>query len=288
MIFINKSLQEEYERLSRLYPDMEGIDKPLINVSDVLNAYFALADYFADPDAQEQEQMLVGLRSIDLLCSAIGRQAVSYAGQTKYTDPRDICSTLFFGLVKDHAFSDGNKRTALLVLLYQKWTYGYYPSVGVNEFEKLVVAVAANKLSSSFPFLWKKNEKEHDREVKTISSFLRKSIKKKDHTFHLTITMNTFVEALRMNDVNFFVDKGKIHFERSIKQKWPHKPKVLKYAATFGGWTRAIGAATAREALVTLELYDQFQSYQSFINGDETFYSYIAQFEGPLRRLKDE
>ena len=288
MEFINKALQKEYERLIGLYSDIGDLQKPLINVSDVLKAYFALADYFCDPDSQEQEQMLVGLRSIDLLCSALGRQNVSFGGKTKYTEPRDICSTLFYGLVKDLAFADGNKRSALLILLYQLWIYGYYPSVGVNEFEKLVVAVAANKLSSSFPFLWKKTEKEQDREVKTISSFLRKSVKKKDHTFHLTITMNTFVEALQVNSVKCFVDKGKLHFERTIKQKWPHKPKVLKYAAPFGGWTRAIGAATAREALEKLELYDQFPSYQSFVNGDETFYSYIAQFEGPLRRLKDE
>lgn len=118
MRFSNDFCQTEYERLRSLYPDFSEISHPLINVSDVLKAYFALADFFTDPMSEHEESMLVGLRSIDLLCSALGRQTVGYCGKSKYTDPIDICSTLFFGMVKDHAFLDGNKRTALLILIY--------------------------------------------------------------------------------------------------------------------------------------------------------------------------
>lgn len=56
----------------------------------------------------------------------------------------------------------------------------------------------------------------------------------------------------------------------------------------FGGWTRSIGPQTAREILTSLELYDQYADYQSFIDGQEPYYSLIQEFEVPLRRLKDE
>ena len=286
MNFTNEDLQKEYERLIEKYPDGDAFQAPLINVSDVFKAYFALADYFMDPDSDQQETMLVGLRSFDLLCSALGRQTVSYGNKINYKRPIEICSTLFFGLVKDHAFLDGNKRTALLTLLYQLWLYKYYPNVKVREFERLVVAVAANTLEQEFPNHWDRSNKE-DREIKTIASFLRKSVVKKDHSYHITITMRTFVDALTKNGIDYDLDNAKIHFTRTIKHKW-HQPRTLRFATVFGGWTRQVGPTTAREILTNLELYDQFPSYKSFINGEEAFYSYIAEFETPLRNLKDE
>lgn len=288
MEFINKFCQAEYERLRKENPDLGGINHPLINISDVLKAYFALADFFTDPASGNEETMLIGLRSVDLLCSALGRQMTSFGGKAKYTNPIDICSTLFFGLVKDHAFSDGNKRTSLLVLLYQLWLYNYYPVASIKEFEKLVVATAAGSLKQRYEFVWKKYKNEDDPEVKTIAHILRKNTVKKDHTYHISITVRKFVDTLQKHSVSYSIDGGKIHFERKISHRFFQKPECYKYTVTFGGWTRTIGASTARDLLNNLHLYDQFPSYQSFVDGNEAFYSYIQEFEGPLRRLKDE
>lgn len=115
------------------------LDKDLINISDTLKAHYILADYFTDESSgRKSEKMLVGVRSYNLLAFALGRQNVEFAGKRKYKDKLDICSTLFYGLVKDHAFHDGNKRTALLILLYQLQRYGYFPKWEFSEFEKLV------------------------------------------------------------------------------------------------------------------------------------------------------
>ena len=89
--------------------------------------------------------MLVGVRSFNLLTSAICRQICGYNGRRKYTDNIEICATLFFGLVKNHAFHDGNKGTALLTLLAQLQSYNYYPIAKINEFEKLVLSVADDR-----------------------------------------------------------------------------------------------------------------------------------------------
>ena len=98
-------LREAFENDIKCCNDLE-LDKELINISDILKAYYILADYFTDPSAgQEREKMMVGVRSYNLLSSAVGRQCVEFDGKRKYTDKIDICSTLFFGLVKNHSFS---------------------------------------------------------------------------------------------------------------------------------------------------------------------------------------
>lgn len=288
MAFINNEVEQEYTRLSSLCPDVEGLNHPLLNVSDILKAYFSLVDFFSDPSSETAETMMVGLRSADLLYSALSRQSVSYAGKTKYTNPIDICSTLFYGMVKNHAFSDGNKRTALLSLLYQLNLYGFYPNCSVNSYEKLVVAIAANKLPDTFRDAWKKYKKTDDPEIQAISFLLRKMTKRKDHSYHLKITAKDIVQSLENNDVKCTVENGKLHFQRIIPGKFLKKERVLNYSMVFGGWTRSVGAQTAREVLTKLELYDQFPDYQSFIDGQEPYYSLIQDFEGPLRRLKDE
>lgn len=290
MFFYDKELEKEYTRLSTIYPDLPEIQPPLMNVSDALRAYFALADYFMDKSSEYTETMLVGLRSDDLLYSALGRQVVSFGGKAKYTNAIDVCSTLFFGMVKNHSFSDGNKRTALLLLLYQLDRYGYYPCCSVKEYERLVVAVAANTLSTKYNNTWKKYKKFDDVEVRTISHLLRNMTKKKDHSYHLKITFSSMIKALEKHGVSSEIAGGKIHLKRSITQGHSifKTEKKLKYTCVFGGWTRCIGPQTARDMLTALELYNQFPDYQAFIGGEEPYYMLIQNFEGPLRRLKDE
>lgn len=96
--YLPEELQKEYDREHAATPDIEAISPPLINISDVLRAYFILADYFTDPSSgQIVEPMLIGVKNRDLLSSAVCRQIVSYGGRVKYTDKLDICATLFLG-----------------------------------------------------------------------------------------------------------------------------------------------------------------------------------------------
>ena len=291
MQFSNSEVLKEYKRLTLLHPDVPEYKHPLINCSDVLRAYFSLADYFTDPSSESEEKMLIGLRSADLLYSALSRQCVSFNGKVKYKEPIDICSTLLFGMVKNHAFSDGNKRTALLTLLYQLYLYGYYPSCSVKRYEKLIVAIASNNLSSINPYPKKRGKKEfkniEDREVKIISMRLKKMTKRKDHSYHLQISTKDMVQALEQYGTTCDVENGKLHFQRVIDDN-SSEGKKYNYTIIFHGWTRCIGAGVARDILTNLSLYDQFPNYQSFIDGQEPYYSLIQQFEAPLRRLKDE
>lgn len=78
---------------------------------------------------------------------------------------------------------------------------------------------------------------------------------------------------------------SKLHFE---KNGWLGSTKTYQYTASFSGWTRTVGADTARKILSNLNLYDEFTNYKDFIEGKEPMYQLIDDFSGPLRRLKDK
>lgn len=300
MRYMREDLKESYNRYVRDYPDLSELHLPLMNVSDILRAYFILADYFTDATADAKvEKMLIGIRDMNLLVSALGRQNAAFAGVVKYDRPLDICATLFFGLVKNHAFADGNKRTALLTLIYQLDCYGYCPSVSNKEFEGLVVAVASNTLEKTYNKQWKSVDKRYrddntDRCVQVISKLLKKMTKKKDNSFHIDISAREFIDAINaVPDCTAVVDGAKIKFKRRTKTKAKfgiikQPDQVLNYAIPYRGDTRPVGAGTARDVLNALHIYEQYSGYASFCAGADPRYMLIAQFEGPLRRLKDK
>lgn len=286
MEYLPKELKELFEYDLKRCKELD-LDKDMINISDTLKAHYILADYFTDESSGRQsEKMLVGVRSYGLLASALGRQNVEFAGKRKYTDKLDICSTLFYGLVKDHAFHDGNKRTALLILLYQLQQYGYFPQQKFNEFEKLVVSIADNKLSSTYRSVWKKFDKMEDPEIKTISYILRRLVVKKDNSFHMNITTKEFCKMLENTGVEWILEGQKIKFVRYVRGFI--KNKKLTYTINFYGWTRPVLVKMARDTANALLLSSEYPSFSSWADGDSSIYRTVCDFEMPLRRLKDK
>ena len=53
----------------------------------------------------------------DRLASAVSRQSVGSYDSLKWTALHHVAATLFFGLATNHAFDNGNKRTALMAML---------------------------------------------------------------------------------------------------------------------------------------------------------------------------
>ncbi len=286
MEYLPKEIRDAYEHDKKNCPDL-AFERDLINVTDVLKAHYILADYFTDESSgEETEKMLVGVRSYDLLASALGRQNVEFEGKRKYTNKLDICSTLFYGLVKDHAFHDGNKRTALLILLYQLQRYGYYPQRQFAEFEKLVVSVADNRLPAVYKNVWKKFHKIDDAEIKSISYIIKRLVVKKNNSFHMDITTKEFCKMLENTGVKVTLEGKKLKFERTIRSFL--KNKKLTYTVNFYGWTRPVQVKMFRDTANALSLLDEYPSFSSMANGDSSIYRTICEFEMPLRRLKDK
>lgn len=60
---------------------------------------------------------LVRITDLGLADSAVSRPHASYAGEEFYPSIEAKAATLLFGIARNHAFIDGNKRVALLATL---------------------------------------------------------------------------------------------------------------------------------------------------------------------------
>ena len=89
-----------------------------------------------------------GIRDETLLESAVAAPQASMMGQPLISDPIEIAAAYLFYICKNHAFVDGNKRTALAACLVFLEENGLLPDrkLPVNEWEQFVLDVAASKI----------------------------------------------------------------------------------------------------------------------------------------------
>lgn len=113
---LSPEFEAEFRRVLRELGNEEAPERYTIVGAEILRAHFLLAESF-----RELGEGLggIGPRSTHLLQSAVSRQYVGFGGRQKWDDLYHLAATLFFGLIKNHPFHDANKRTALLIALYQ-------------------------------------------------------------------------------------------------------------------------------------------------------------------------
>jgi death on curing protein len=90
-----------------------------------------------------------GLRSRELLESAVAAPQATMMGQPLITDAFEIAAAYLFYLCSNHAFVDGNKRVALatcLVLLSENGLLAH-EELDPDAWENLTLAVAAGALA---------------------------------------------------------------------------------------------------------------------------------------------
>ena len=86
-----------------------------------------------------------GLRSIELLESAIAMPASSFDGRYLYPTIPEMAASYLYHLVQNHPFVDGNKRTGSMVALYFLNQNNYWFDATNEEFTELVLQVAAGE-----------------------------------------------------------------------------------------------------------------------------------------------
>jgi death-on-curing protein len=235
---------------------------------------------------------IVGPKDVNLLHSALSRQFVSLGRKYKWTDKYAIVGTLFYGLVKNHAFHDGNKRTALLVALYHLWKLGYCPKVKQREFEKVTLAVADNKLPQYSAY--KQFAKRSDPEVRFLAKFFRRSTRQLDKRFYsvtyhqLNFLLKKFDYCLA-NPKNNHIDI--IRLETKREPGFPFRRKWITIECRVGqigfpGWKSQVGKGainTVRKVtgLTSEKGYDS----QVFYQGLDPIENLISAFYRPLKRL---
>jgi death-on-curing protein len=89
-----------------------------------------------------------GIRNEALLESAVAAPQASMMGQPLISDPVEIAAAYLFYLCRNHAFIDGNKRTALAACLVFLESNNLLPStkLSADEWEAFVLDVAASRL----------------------------------------------------------------------------------------------------------------------------------------------
>ena len=89
-----------------------------------------------------------GIRDETLLESAVAAPQASMMGQPLISDAIEIAAAYLFYICKNHAFVDGNKRTALAACLVFLEENGFLADrkLAINEWEQFVLDVAASQL----------------------------------------------------------------------------------------------------------------------------------------------
>jgi death-on-curing protein len=289
-------IKSEYERWFKKIGEEDPYSTVTsIGIHDVLRAHFLIADYFYDFGEGIGG---VGPRSADLLHSAMSRQNVSLGQKEKWKDPVDKCATLFFGLVKNHSFHDGNKRTAFLTALYQLQKIGRWPekpTVASPEprkaFEKLTVRVAGNKLDEYPKF--KHFRDTEDPEVNFISEFFKRNTRRVDSRYYV-ITYNQLNTILTRYKCRLGNPSGnKIDVFKTIKDKnfWGKTiEREVKCAQVgFPSWKTQVGKGAIGEVRRATGLTrEKGVDSQAFFHGADQLEALIPIYHGPLKRLADK
>ncbi len=88
-----------------------------------------------------------GLRDRRLLESALARMSAGYSDQELYPSLLEKAAILLQGVIQNHPFVDGNKRTALLAATALLQRNGVIISYGPQEAVGLAVGVAQHEVS---------------------------------------------------------------------------------------------------------------------------------------------
>lgn len=192
---IAPDLRSEFDRWCKQIPSEGPGGADMVTIRDALRAHVLLVDAFREMEGEKVGG--VGPRNMSLLASAIDRQHVGLGNSAKWSNIFERTATTFFGMVKNHPFYDGNKRTGLLLALWQLYRARRVPSVPQKNFEQLAVATAASTLHDFDPkrftgFCRKRHRPDAD--VLYIADRLRAWTREEDREFYIV----TFSELNRL------------------------------------------------------------------------------------------
>lgn len=288
MKYIRSELFNDYERECRERDVLAGTRAGcMICEDDILRAHYIIADYFIE----EGEAVVYGVKNYDLLSSATHRQVTNFGGIEKWETDFQKMATLLYGLVKNHAFHDGNKRTALLVLLLYIERCKLQLRVEQSKLETLLIRIAANRLDEYTSFAKYIN---NDEPIINFIADLIKRYTRNQNKRYYTITFAEFNHKLNRFNVRLcnpsgnYIDVHKIIEEKKMGLFTKQKDIKIKQIG-FPGWKKQVNIKALKEVLKAAQLTAEYGvDSDVFFNGEEPIYTLIHEYRGPLSRLKDE
>ena len=95
-----------------------------------------------------------GIRDEGMLDSALNNPFQSFGGNELYPSIQAKAAQLCFGLVKNHAMVDGNKRLGAHVMLVFLSLNGYELSYSQKELSDIILALASGKINAENILQW--------------------------------------------------------------------------------------------------------------------------------------
>lgn len=95
-----------------------------------------------------------GIRDEGMLDSALSNPFQSFSGESLYPSIQAKAAQLCYGLVKNHAMIDGNKRLGIHVMLVFLALNGYELEYTQKELSDTILALAAGKIGAENLLKW--------------------------------------------------------------------------------------------------------------------------------------
>ena len=288
MDYIRQYLKDDYNYVCAQYSPEKVCDLCSISEDDVLRAHYLISDYLLE----EGEEIMYGVKNYDLLSSAVHRQTTSFGNIEKWSTEFQKMATLLYGLVKNHAFHDGNKRTALLVLLLHMDRQHLQIRVPQTKLETLIVRIAANTLDEYQSFdRYKDNE---EPVINFIADILKKYTRRTNKQYY-SITyaeLNTKLNKYNVrlgNPSGNYISVYQIKSNKLFKIIPQPKKEVKVLQIGFPGWKKQVNQKALKAVLRATHLTaDYGVDSDVFFNGEEPMYALINEYREPLLRLKDK
>lgn len=260
-----------------------------LSTDEVLRAHYLLCDYFV---SEGEAIAAAGPRDKTLFLSAIDRQVVGFGDSKKWTDPIHIAASLFYGLVKNHPFHDGNKRTGLLCTLHQLIKNKRIPVAKQRDFERLAVDTASGAIKNDKRF--RGYVKAGDPEVRIIAHYLRKYTRLEDKRLYV-ITFNQLKTILAKHGFmlegpdNNHVDIVKYEVKTSFLGLMHRKDRRLVAQVGCPRMTAEVNQKALKTVLRQTGLTPEngYDSQVVFKEADPLT-ALIEVYREPLRRLRDK
>jgi death-on-curing protein len=294
---IPKELRNEFERWCKQIPSQPPLEVGKVTIEDALKAHVLLIATFAETQAEGVGG--IGPRSMHLLASAIDRQHVGIGSMSKWNDIYEWTATAFFGMVKNHPFHDGNKRTGLLLALWQLYRARRTPTSTQTTFESLAKHTAGSTLDVLDPKRFGSYTRKHSRpdaDVRYIADRFRAWTRAENKEFYV-VSFSELDRLLRRfgfrlaNPNNNYIDVVKMESKRKylnlIGPRIQIETKVLNIG--FPSWKKEVGASTITKVRRATGLVpENGVDSQVFFKELEPMQSLIDLYYEPLRRLADK
>jgi death-on-curing protein len=265
---------------------MGGVTTEMLSYEDALNIHEVLVkDFASTPDPIQPP----GIRGNgDLLQSAIARQHVGLGCQLKHPDPLSNAATLCYGVCCNHAFHNGNKRTALVALLCHLDRNGLtlQENVAQDELYGFMLKIAAHRFAPK-----KSRHDSSDIEIEEIKRWLHRNTRKIKKGERV-VTFRELRKLLRQFDIELENPQGNyidvVLYKMKRKGFFGPKERIGTRIAHIG--YPGDGVEVGRNSLkiireqAGLTEKDGYDS-EMFYSAETSVDKFIMRYKGTLRRL---